>query len=458
MRRFSKYVLIFSLLLSATVAWAVPVTQQIPFTKTTTLAVPDTYTFRFSLWDIATGGTAGANRAWWEIKDIAMTTKTLTTNLGSVANTAKRSGPLADVDFSEQYWVQFEKLEANGKTWTVVGKRTKFNIVPYAMWSAQGGDSVSVNPGNGLTGTTGPEGDITLNVGAGDGISVGADTVSVKAGGINNTMLADGAVTDTKITGPISAAKIDTTGLNSVYVNVSGDTMTGTLNLPLNGLVAGTNQLVLTGGSVGIGTTTPTAKLHVENATGTTGIWATTTYANGAGVRGVANSGVLAAGIAGVSGEGVGVSGLGGTYGGYFRGPKTYVEGNLGVGTLDPGAYKLYVSGNAYTTGTWGSSDIRWKKNIATLESSLEKVLQLRGVSYDWKTEEYPDKGFTEGRQIGFIAQEVEPILPEVVKTDSDGYKALAYDKIAAVLVEAMKEQQSQIEALKARIEALENR
>ena len=63
-----------------------------------------------------------------------------------------------------------------------------------------------------------------------------------------------------------------------------------------------------------------------------------------------------------------------------------------------------------------------------------------------------------EDRQIGLIAQEVEPILPEVVKTDSDGYKALAYDKIAAVLVEAMKEQQSQIEVLKARIEALENR
>jgi len=198
MRRFSKYVLIFSLLLSATVAWAVPVTQQIPFTKTTTLAVPDTYTFRFSLWDIATGGTAGANRAWWEIKDIAMTTKTLTTNLGSVAAAAKRSGPLAGVDFSEQYWVQVERLGSDGTTWQAVGKRTKFNVVPYAMWSAQGGDAISVIAGGGLTGTMGSEGDITLNVGAGAGISVGADTVSVMPGGISNAMLANGAVTDAK--------------------------------------------------------------------------------------------------------------------------------------------------------------------------------------------------------------------------------------------------------------------
>jgi len=198
MQRFSKYVLIFSLLLSAVVAWAGPVSQQIPFTKTTTLAVPDTYTFRFSLWDIATGGTAGANRVWWEIKDIDMTTNTLTTDLGSVTINSKRSGPLANVDFSEQYWVQVEKLGANGKTWTVVGMRTKFNIVPYAMWSAQGGDAISVTAGNGLTGTTGPEGDITLNVGAGAGISVGADTVSVMPGGISNAMLANGAVTDAK--------------------------------------------------------------------------------------------------------------------------------------------------------------------------------------------------------------------------------------------------------------------
>ena len=130
--------LVISLFLTGQV-WGAPVAQQIPFTTTTTLTVPDTYTFRFSLWDIATGGTAGANRGWWEIKDIDMTTKTLTTNLGSVTAGVKRSGLLGDLDFSVQYWVQVEKLETDGKTWTVVGKRTKFNIVPYAMWSAQGG-------------------------------------------------------------------------------------------------------------------------------------------------------------------------------------------------------------------------------------------------------------------------------------------------------------------------------
>ena len=218
MQRFSKYVLMFSLLLSAAVAWAGPVTQQIPFTTTTTLTVPDTYTFRFSLWDIATGGTAGANRVWWEIKDIDMTTKTLTTNLGSVTTAAKRSGPLADVDFSEQYWVQVEKLGADGTTWTVVGTRTKFNVVPYAMWSAQGGDAVSVTAGNGLTGTTGPDGDITLNVGAGDGISVGADTgFRLPGSGVTSTML---AVTFSDSAATHSAAWIQS-GTLAMYVSAN---------------------------------------------------------------------------------------------------------------------------------------------------------------------------------------------------------------------------------------------
>ena len=85
-------------------------------------------------------------------------------------------------------------------------------------------------------------------------------------------------------------------------------------------------------------------------------------------------------------------------------------------------------------------------------------MLQLRGVSYDWKTEEYPDKGFSKDRQIGFIAQEVEPVIPELVKTGSDGYKALAYDKIVAVLVEAIKEVKTENDSLKEQLRSYEER
>ena len=56
---------------------------------------------------------------------------------------------------------------------------------------------------------------------------------------------------------------------------------------------------------------------------------------------------------------------------------------------------------------------------------------------YDWNTEEFEEKNFEEGRQVGFIAQEVEAVLPEVVRTDNHGYKSLDYARLTAVLVEA---------------------
>jgi hypothetical protein len=84
------------------------------------------------------------------------------------------------------------------------------------------------------------------------------------------------------------------------------------------------------------------------------------------------------------------------------------------------------------------SSDERLKKNIEPLKSSLDKVMKLNGVSYEWEAEEHRGNN----RDIGLIAQDVEKVLPELVVTDDRGYKALSYDKIVPVLVEAIKEQQ----------------
>ncbi len=66
--------------------------------------------------------------------------------------------------------------------------------------------------------------------------------------------------------------------------------------------------------------------------------------------------------------------------------------------------------------------------------------MKLRGVEFDWKKNEFKQMKFEEGTQIGFIAQEVEAIIPEIVRTDADGYKSVAYADITAVLVEAIKE------------------
>jgi len=72
---------------------------------------------------------------------------------------------------------------------------------------------------------------------------------------------------------------------------------------------------------------------------------------------------------------------------------------------------------------------------------------ELRGINFNWK-----DDAQNTDIQIGLIAQEVEKVLPELVSTDSEGYKSIAYGKLTAVLVEAIKEQQRQIEALKGMI------
>ena len=120
-------------------------------------------------------------------------------------------------------------------------------------------------------------------------------------------------------------------------------------------------------------------------------------------------------------------------------------DGNLGIGTTNPGTYKLYVNGTAYSTGGWQSSDIRWKKDIHQIQNALDIVEHLEPVRFSWRQDEYPDIQFPQGKQIGFIAQQVEPYLPEVVHTNNDGYKAVAYQNITALNTQAIKELSSNL-------------
>ena len=100
-------------------------------------------------------------------------------------------------------------------------------------------------------------------------------------------------------------------------------------------------------------------------------------------------------------------------------------------------------------------SDARMKKNVQPLIASLDKVSMLKGVSFDWKTEAYADRGLSDDKQIGLIAQDVEKVLPELVKTGTDGYKSVSYAKLTAVLVEAIKELKSEQKELKDENQAL---
>ncbi len=95
------------------------------------------------------------------------------------------------------------------------------------------------------------------------------------------------------------------------------------------------------------------------------------------------------------------------------------------------------------------SSDKRLKDNVTPISNPIKKILQIGGYTFDWNEKQDTYKG----HDIGVIAQEVEKVLPEVVETRENGYKAVKYQKIVPLLIEAIKDQQKQIDELKKLIE-----
>jgi hypothetical protein len=99
----------------------------------------------------------------------------------------------------------------------------------------------------------------------------------------------------------------------------------------------------------------------------------------------------------------------------------------------------------------YASSDERLKENVETIKGSLDKVMSIGGYEFDW----VPMEGIheNEGHDIGVIAQEIQKVLPEIVTTRENGYLAVKYEKIVALLIEAIKEQQKQIDDIKSKLQ-----
>lgn len=217
-------------------------------------------------------------------------------------------------------------------------------------------------------------------------------------------------------------------------------------------------------GNVGIGTLNPAFSLDVVSTTNTGTSYAgrfnntSTTSTNRRGVYGYItgtgggqNLGVYGAATGGSSAN-YGVYGSGSTAGG---------------GT----AYGVYCSGNMAYTGTITDvSDIKFKKNIQDLDKGLEAIIALHPVSYDYKMDEYGFMGFEEGEQMGFVAQEVQLVIPSLVLDavhpsapveeggtgESVEYKSLSYIGLIPVLTKAIQEQQDMIEVLNGKLQELE--
>lgn len=117
---------------------------------------------------------------------------------------------------------------------------------------------------------------------------------------------------------------------------------------------------------------------------------------------------------------------------------------------VESGAYfgsSITVDGHVMGSGAYvDASDIRFKRDIVSISNASEIISQLRGVEYSLRAEEFPDRGFlTNTRELGFIAQEVEQVLPQVVVHDSDGFEHVAYARVVPVVVEALKNEQRRV-------------
>jgi hypothetical protein len=151
-------------------------------------------------------------------------------------------------------------------------------------------------------------------------------------------------------------------------------------------------------------------------------------------------------------------------------------SGNVGINTTSP-SYKLDVVGDTrITSGSLGvgvapnatdgridasndivayqTSDQRLKENVTPIENALEKVKSLTGVEFDWIEEHKHIHGY-EGHDTGIIAQQVQAVMPTAVRTNDSGYLSVRYEKMIALLIEGMKEQQNQIDELKDKLDDL---
>jgi hypothetical protein len=219
----------------------------------------------------------------------------------------------------------------------------------------------------------------------------------------------------------------------------------GTSGIALHNASLNPMVTMLDDGNVGIGTTTPAYKLEVAGdlkATGAVLVGANRLELDPGFLRGnlrfQSNQLIFYGGTSGIALKDAAAN------------TKVIMlnDGSVGIGTTTP-ARTLWVNGDAGGTTNWyNDSDARLKEDIEEIDNALEKINRLQGVYFRWKdTETHP-----EGRRVGMIAQDVEEVVPEVVEKKGE-YYSMATASLVPLLIEAIKEQQEQIEALKAQIE-----
>jgi hypothetical protein len=223
---------------------------------------------------------------------------------------------------------------------------------------------------------------------------------------------------------------------------------------------------ILQNGNVGIGTTAPATKLHIAGADMNNALLFENTSANAGRNFILFKTQGTEQGYIGL-GSGINNNMSIAAYGapnsilletdGHAR-MAVLPSGNVGIGTTTP-SYTLHVNGSVAGTGAYNAlSDARLKKDVQPIGDALAIVEALRGVTFNWDQTVDPSMKLDDRNHIGFIAQEVEAVLPQAVSTATDARqtKSVAYSEVIPVLTEAIKQLKAENDALKARLDALE--
>ncbi|KAJ1450668.1 hypothetical protein M885DRAFT_570989 [Pelagophyceae sp. CCMP2097] len=109
------------------------------------------------------------------------------------------------------------------------------------------------------------------------------------------------------------------------------------------------------------------------------------------------------------------------------------------------------VSAQSFVT----TSDKLLKTNVTSLEERSRRLLELRGVSYQWNQEAFPERWFDNATHFGFLAQDVEAVFPEIVRVDDAGWRSIQVDSIEPLIVEALRGLQAQLRGMEERHDAL---
>jgi hypothetical protein len=245
---------------------------------------------------------------------------------------------------------------------------------------------------------------------------------------------------------------------SSIFSTVAGDitiSSTGTATIAANSVALGTD-------------TTGNYMADVSAGTGisvshTPGEGSTATITNAGVTSNVAGSGISVSGATGaVTITNTGVRSLSAGTGvtlGSTTGDNCSISIGQAVGTGNSPTFAgLTINGSITATGditAYYSSDKRFKDNIVEIDGALDKVKKIRGVKWTWN--DLADDVMKQAPTTGLIAQEVQEVLPEVVKQREDGYLGLDYAKMMGLMVEAIKEQQLQIEKLQIELNNCKN-